>query len=420
MGLSLGEILFAYAHLEVDIDETVFYDNETRKFIVAMKKQAYESMIGLGSWGEVSVKPISKEAFVREYNHLIYARRVNDKTEELKLALLTGDWAVLTAEFPDTIGKAFKVNNTINPSALTLDEDGFYPFFPDWDDGFKGLRDDDFIVFYAPPKHGKSTITAYLAYEAIKNGVPIGFYPTELSLSVTLKYILGFEYGLRGNEALVFFADHHKELTNAIKKYNHLIYFPPTNMFNWSDYEALYESPAKFIFHDNIVRSVSQLGLNEDSSSFAQVSRKLATLQQKYKKATFLVTQEAMREATPKELEANPDKYEIGKGHTYMSRALLQESSLALLVRTRQNSQVRELMVKNDRFRGAGDVNTQIFTEITSRGKIKVTKVKDAMEETIRRIESKMFESKSVTKEEKTGYFTGLAQHINGDIGDEY
>jgi intein/homing endonuclease len=728
VSLSLSEILYGYAYLEIDIDETVFRDNDTRDFIVAMKQSPIESITGIGRWGEISPKAISREAFTREYNHMIYAQRVNDKAENLKLSLLTGDWAYLASEFPETAGKAFKVNNTQNPSNLILDEDGFFSFFEDWDEGFKGLRDDDFIVFYAPPKHGKlcadstpvlttrgwkthgelnigdyvynrlgqptkvlnvfnkgqyadyeveftdgevikvhgnhewtvdvnrhgektlethemakanivqgergkrgsrckyqvdanklidfntvdlpihpyflglwlgdgytskpdivhspndiesinkiislgykithrqihkdtgvlttgfwgdtyqkfksldlahkdgkpkhipemykfsskdqrlellagiidsdghvnqktgrvviantnkaliedirevcttlgfritisevapkisssniqgrqtvyqlsfnpdiiiptaiprkhitkliekrkrgiidirkvnnsekgkciqveggiylvgknlvpthnSTITAYLAYEAVRNGVPIGFYPTELSLSVTLKYILGFEYGVRGNEALVFFNNNPEELKKCIDKYNHLIYLPPSNMFNYTDYEALYESPAKFIFHDNLVRSVSQLGLNEDQTSFAQVSRRLATIQQKYKKCTFLVTQEAMREATPKELETNPTEYEKGKGHTYMSRALLQESSLALLVRTRPGSQVRELVVKNDRFRGSADVNTQIFAEITPRGKIKVTKVKDAMEEAISRAQAKL------------------------------
>ena len=380
MNLSLGEILFAFTHLEVDIDETVFYDNDTRAFIVAMKSQSYESMVGIGRWGEVEVKPISKDFFIREYNHLIYAKKVNDRAEELKLALLTNDWALLASEFPETAGQAFKVNNTINPKDLILEDDGFYLFFDEWNEGFKGLRDDDFIVFFAPPKHGKSTITAYLAYEAVRSGIPIGFYPTELSLSVTLKYICGFEYGLRGNESLQFFARNPDELKKCIAKYNHLIYFPPTNIFSFTDYEALYESDAKFIFHDNFIRSLSQLGLNEDAASASQFSRKLATIQQRHKKCTFLVTQEAMREATPKEVESNPDRLEIGKGYTALSRSLLQECSLSLLVRTRANSQVRELIVKNDRFRGSADVNTQIFAEITNRGKIKITKVKDAME----------------------------------------
>lgn len=729
MGLSLGELLYGFAYLEIDIDETVFRDNETRSFIVAMKEQGPESIVGVNRWGDIEAKAISKEAFIREYNHMLYCERVNQKAEELKLALHMADWSVLANEFPELAGSTFKVNRTINPADLVLDEDGFYPFFEDWDEGFRGLRDDDFIVFFAPPKHGKkcadstpvlttqgwkrhedlqigdyvygrygnpvkvqnifndiedldcdyeveftdgevikvhgnhewtvevnrhgektlethlmakaniiqgvkgkrgsrckyqvdsnklinfpvkdlvihpyllglwlgdgqttspeihhssndlesinkiislgyerthlythrgtgvvkssfwgdtyqkfkslnlahkegrskhipevykfsskdqrlellaglidsdgyvnqktgrvvisnankeliydikeicislgfkvciseaepktsasniqgkqviyqlsfnpdiyiptalprkkitklikkkkrgiidirkcspekgkciqveggiylvgknlvpthnSTITAYLAYEAIKSGIPIGFYPTELSLSVTLKYILGFEYGLRGNESLTFFTKNPDELKKTIDKYNHLIYFPPTNMFNYSDYESLYESPAKFIFHDNLVRSVSQLGLNEDSTSFAMVSRKLATIQQKYKKCTFLVTQETMRDATPKELEANPDKYEYGKGFTYMSKALLQESSLALMVRTRSNSQVRELIVKNDRFRGSADVNTQIFAEITNRGKIKITKVKDAMELALDRAQAKL------------------------------
>lgn len=432
MTLSYGELLYGYAHLGLEIDETAFKDTDTRDFIVAMKSNPIESMTGITRWGEISVTPISKDSFIREYNHMVYTPMVNQKAELLKMSLLLNDWGYLSTEFPELAGQTYKVNNTKNPLDIELDEDTFYPFFDQWDKGYRGLRDDDFIVFFAPPKHAKSTITAYLAYEAIKSGIPIGFYPTELSVSVTLKYIFGFEYGLRGNEALMFFDGYidstghpvpgnKAKLRECMEKYNHLVYLPPSNIFTWNDYEALYESDAKFIFHDNFVRTLSQLGLNEDATSASQLSRKLATIQQKHRKCTFLVTQEAMREASTKELETNPTKLEIGKGYTALSRSLLQECSLALNVRERANSQVKELIIKNDRFRGLSDVNTQIFGEIDNRGKLIVTKVSDSIEKVLGRIEKKMlseeFESKSATKEERTEYFTGLAQHINGDDG---
>lgn len=401
MNLSLSEILYAYAYHNIEIDESTFYDEHTKEFIRAMKRMPYESITGCEMFGEISPQIISKEYFVEQYNTMIYSSIVNEKTAKLQMDLLSHNWLSLSEAFPETQSQAFRVNNIKNPQDLILEDYTFYNFFPEWDKGFRGLRDDDFIVFFAPPKHGKSTITAFLAYKAIKAGIPIGFYPTELTLSVTLKYILGFEYGCRGDESLAFFdgykdengiqiGGHKKEFNELLAQYNHLIYLPPSNRFNYNDYEALYESPAKFIFHDNFVKSAAHLGLEETPTNFSQLSRKLSDIQHKHKKTTFLATQETMREASPKELEGDPDTTEIGKGYTFMSRTLLQESSLALNIKKKSHSQIRKLVVKNDRFRGLSDFNNQMFAEITNRGTLKVTVEQDAMVKNLEMIERNM------------------------------
>lgn len=401
MSLSYGELLYGYVYLDIDIDENVFKDSDTKEFIRSMKRMPKGSLDNCEFFGDIAPRVISKDAFLDNYNNMIYNPLVNERVMELQTALLRHDWNYLADKFPETCSLAYKPNSSKNPKDLILDEYTFFSFFPEWDKGFKGLRNDDFIVFYAPPKHGKSTVTAYLAFKAIESGIPIGFYPTELSISVTLKYILGFALGLRGNEALAYFdgyidqkgqfvEGHKKEFNELIEEYNHLIHLPPTNIFNYNDYESLYLSDAQFIFHDNFVRSLSQLGLNEDASSASQFSRRLSTIQQKYTKCTFLVTQEAMRECTPKEQETNPGVLEVGKGYTAISRSLLQECSLAFNVRAKANSATKELIVKNDRFRGLMDLDTQMFASISNRGKLVVNTISDSMTKSLDRLNASL------------------------------
>lgn len=296
MNLSLGQLLYAYSYHDLDIDERHFYDKDVKEFIRAMKRMPNESIKQCSVFGDISPEIISKEAFVETYNAMVFTPLVNEKCQRLKeLITFKHDWAALAEEFPEAGTQCFRINNIKNPMDLVLDDVTFYSFFPEWDKGFRGLRDDDFIVYFAPPKTGKSTITAYFAYEAIKSGIPIGVYPTELTISTTLKYIFGYEYGLRGDEALVFFdgylnengiieGAHKEEFRELLERYNHLIFMPPTNRFNWNDYEALYESDAKFIFHDNFIKSLSQLGLGEDATSASQFARKLSDTQHKFKK----------------------------------------------------------------------------------------------------------------------------------------
>jgi len=409
MNLSLGQLLYAYSYHDLDIDERHFYDKDVKEFIRAMKRMPNESIKQCSVFGDISPEIISKEAFVETYNAMVFTPLVNEKCQRLKeLITFQHDWAALAEEFPEAGTQCFRINNIKNPMDLVLEDVTFYSFFPEWDKGFRGLRDDDFIVYFAPPKTGKSTITAYFAYEAIKAGIPIGVYPTELTITTTLKYIFGYEFGLRGDEALAFFdgfisengiveGSHKEEFKELLEKYNHLIFMPPTNRFNWNDYEALYESDAKFIFHDNFIKSLSQLGLGEDATSASQFARKLSDTQHKFQKTTFLVTQEAMREATPKELETAPTITEYGKGHTFLTRSLLQESSLALHIKRRPNTQIRDLIVKNDRFRGLNDGTSTMFAEVTNRGKIRVTMAKDSVKESLMRAERKLFESASIT-----------------------
>lgn len=655
MSLSYGELLYGYVYLDIDIDENVFKDSDTKEFIRSMKRMPKGSLDNCEFFGDIAPRVISKDAFLDNYNNMIYNPLVNERVMELQTALLRHDWNCLTDKFPETCSLAYKPNSSKNPKDLILDEYTFFSFFPEWDKGFKGLRNDDFIVFYAPPKQGKkcadstpvlttqgwkrhedlqigdyvygrygkpvkvlnifndiedldcdyeveftdgevikvhgdhewtvlvdrhvektletnqmfnshflygirgkrgsrckyqvdantliefptqklpihpyllglwlgdgytakpdiahsskdiesiekvirldyerthlnihpstgvctsgfwgdtyqnfksldlghkkgrskyipdvykfsdksqrlellagiidsdgcvsqktgrvvisntnreliydikelcvslgfrvcisevepkisssgitgrqsvyqlsfnpdvyiptalprkkitkliqrkkkrgiidirkctpergkciqveggiylvgkslipthnSTVTAYLAFKAIESGIPIGFYPTELSISVTLKYILGFALGLRGNEALAYFdgyidqngqfvEGHKKEFNELIEEYNHLIHLPPTNIFNYNDYESLYLSDAQFIFHDNFVRSLSQLGLNEDASSASQFSRRLSTIQQKYTKCFGRGTKIRLADGSIKPVEA--------------------------------------------------------------------------------------------------------------------
>lgn len=392
MSLSLGELLYLHCYQDIDIDPMIFRDKDTREFLIALQKMPIESVRGLDRWGEVSPIPISKEAGMDAINNDIFTPLVNERMEFLRHKLLTHDWSSLAEAFPEIDNKHFKSYNIKNPMDLVLEDIDYFPFFPEWDgengNAMRGLRDDDLIVIFAMSKMGKSTICAYLAYKAIEQGLPIGFYPTELTIPVTLKYILGYEYGLRGNESLMFFSQNPDKFKELIEKYNHLIFVPPTNIFNWSDYTALYESPAKVIFHDNFVRSLAHLGMNEDAASANQLSRKVSTLQQKYQKATFIVTQEATDKASPKQLEANPDIKEIGAGHTAIGRGLQQECSLLLNIQNRANNSIgKKIVISHDRFRGVSDIDSQISLEITKRGTLHVEVLHDNMTAQIKKAE---------------------------------
>ena len=606
MNLSLGQLLYAYSYHDLDIDERHFYDKDVKEFIRAMKRMPNESIKQCSVFGDISPEIISKEAFVETYNAMVFTPLVNEKCQRLKeLITFQHDWAALAEEFPEAGTQCFRINNIKNPMDLVLEDVTFYSFFPEWDKGFRGLRDDDFIVYFAPPKcisgsayipystyhndrrinhrggtlrdlyhiynnidrpgrgnysrrnqadykyttlssnkdgllyhnnilnvtysgmkevyeiqtvsgntlrateehliltdlkndiysplkdlgigsiiysksknqgkssnksrvnrreilvknyptnstkavnghtykrllysnfifeawlnklspqeyqtrlnsneldgllfidtsrlcvhhkdrnplnddlenlqvmtksghkklhyeevglranyylvedkiiskrfigledtydismdgednnfladnilvHncGKSTITAYFAYEAIKAGIPIGVYPTELTISTTLKYIFGYEYGLRGDEALVFFdgylnengiieGAHKEEFRELLERYNHLIFMPPTNRFNWNDYEALYESDAKFIFHDNFIKSLSQLGLGEDATSASQFARKLSDTQHKFQKCFAKDTPVLMADGSAKAIQ------DIHKGDLVMGK----------------------------------------------------------------------------------------------------
>jgi len=400
MTLTYSEILFASAYLDIDINPDMFYDKELQKFVKLLKEKGSEYLQNMDSFSGVSPTPITREKFIDLYNSMIYTKAVNEKTELLQGSLMLQDWTVLNEQFPELAPSTLNSAVLKTGAEINLENSEFIPFYDQWDTVYKGLLPEDFIVVYGMSKMGKSNLTANIAYQAIKNGFTVGFYPTELSISVTLKYILGFELGLKGNEALEFFNRHPQELTRLRKLYGHRIIFPSTHIFSWKEYEALYQDKrVQVVFQDNFVRCIAQLGLSEDASSASQLARKFSTMQQKYRKPTFIVTQETTRPASPKELEDVPDVFEIGLGHTFMTKSMHQEASLGINIVKRRGTQIREVRTVSDRFRGVTDSDTIMSIEIDKQCNLKTDCVKSSYQKSVDRAERAYLKS-NVNKEE--------------------
>jgi hypothetical protein len=388
MALTYGELLFGVAYLDIDINPEMFYDKELQKFVKLLKEKGSEYLQNMDNFSGISPTPITKEKFIDLYNSQIFTKAVNDRVELLQGSLMLQDWTVLNEEFPKLASDTLNSANLKTGAEISLDDSEFIAFYDQWDTCYRGLLAEDFIIVYGMSKMGKSNLTANIAYQAIKAGYTVGFYPTELSISVTLKYILGFELGLKGNEALEFFNRHPQELGRLRKKYGNNIIFPSTHIFNWKEYEALYQDKrVQIVFQDNFVRCIAQLGLSEDASSASQLARKFSTMQQKYRKPTFIVTQETTRPATPKELEDNPGVYEIGLGHTFMTKSMHQEASLGLNIVKRPGTQIREIRTVSDRFRGVTDADTMMSIEVDKQCNLKTDCVKSSYQKNVDRVE---------------------------------
>lgn len=399
--LSYSEILFAVAYLDIEIDPEVFYEEDLKKFVKLLLEKGPEYLQNMDSFSGVSPTPITREKFIDLYNTMIYTKAVNNKIETIQSALMLQDWQTLSDQFPEFSGSTMNSAVLKTGAEIELEESEFIPFYDEWDKVYRGLLPEDYFVIYALPKRGKSSLVANIAYQAIKHGFSIGFYPTELSISVTLKYILGFELGLKGNEALEFFNMYPKELTRLRNKYGSQIIFPSTHIFNWKEYEALYQDKrVQIVFQDNFVRCIAQLGLNEDASSAAKLARQFSTMQQRYRKPTFMVTQETARPATPKELEDNPGVYEVGLGTTFMTKSMHQEASLGLNIVLRPGTQIREVRTVVDRFRGVTDADTVMSIEIDKRCNLKTECIRSSYQKNLDRIEKVYKNSASFKGEE--------------------
>ncbi len=116
-------------------------------------------------------------------------------------------------------------------------------------------------------------------------------------------------------------------------------------------------------------------------------------MQQKYTKPTFMVTQETTRPAQPKELEENPDVFDIGLGHTFMSKSMHQEASLGLNIRKRAGTQIREIRTISDRFRGVTDSDTNMVIEIDKQCNLKTDCIKSSYQKNVERVEKSFLHS---------------------------
>jgi hypothetical protein len=552
MNIDYSELLFVAQYYNIELNPEAFYDKSQAKFVKLLNSKEKNVLQELETFGDISPKPISIEAFNSKYNHMLFTKAVNDKVEKLQGALMMQEWDTLTTEFPDLAGVARSDSKLVTADEISIETSSFTPFYPEWDLVYRGLLPEDFIVIFGINKRGKlladgtpiltpqgwtthgelkvgdyvygldgkaikilnimnraeanmrvemsngeiiychedhewtiknhhgaiktwetskikkylettresiylpqadyiqserkelpldpyfldktkqvtiksviydnqgymghcievdspdglyrvgrtlvpthnSTFTANIAYQAIKHGHTIGFYPTELSISVTLKYILGFEFGLKGNEALEFFNKYPQEFDKLRKKYGKQIIFPPTHIFSWEHYEALYkDSRVQIVFQDNFVRCIAQLGLSEDAVSASQLARKFSTVQQRYRKSTFMVTQETVRPATPKELEDNPGVYEVGQGYTFMTKSMMQETSLGINIVLKSGTTIREIRTTADRFRGSGDGNTIMSIELDSQSNMRTDMVKSSIDKAIQRAEKMLKKS---------------------------
>ncbi len=377
--LSYGQILYAYTNLGIRYEKEVFTNEDTRKFYESLLNSNLEKGVNILSWNGIYPVPITPQEYENQVLSDLYTKKINNFTLNLQKQLIYGDWKALKESFPDS-PTVNTEDGLVNFEDLNIQPISYKPFFPEWDKVFKGLLDEDFIIIFAMPKMGKSTLLSYLAYEAIKNGHTIGFYATELSREYTTQYILGWEYGAIGSDALELFNKVPQALTNLMQKYAGKIKYPLSDTFIWSEYEKLYtDKDVEMIFHDNFITSHGNLpSVGKDDSSYEEFSKKLGATFRKYKKPTFMVTQEGERDATEKEKEKNPDRKQVGRGTTFRTRSLGQEATLMLNI-VPSTTVDNKLVIVHDRFRSLNNLISSNSISISQRtGKLETTVIKDS------------------------------------------
>jgi hypothetical protein len=395
MSVTYSEILYSYTRHGIDIREEWFKDDKDMvAFIKSLKSVPKEELADIMSWNGIDISIISRASFQNKLFTSLFTEKVNDLSFKQQIALKTGDWRYLQDLFPEVTGLP-RSDRLMTANEFPDDTNLYKPFFPEWDSIFYGLLPGDLIYIYSTPKMGKSVTAAYLAYKALANGYKVGFYNTELDTQTTQKAILGFNKGLKYNEALVFFQKHPKEYALLKDTFGLNLLMPPNLIFEWDLLEEMFKR-CDLVILDNQVSALATLGIEESPQTMGDITRKLSTMQKKYGKPFIIVTQEAARQATPKELEVEPNILEYGTGSTRSSRACLQECSLALrIVKQNSHSLVRRLQVVMDRYRSKLDSMSSYEITINNRGEMLVEVMRDAIELALQRAEKEMMKTEA-------------------------
>lgn len=364
-----GELLWGRSRLGFDLNPDWFKDSEEKKFVKSLMAETPETLQELDSFLGIVPQVISKEAFRQNLNYAICAPRINELTFSLQAALACGDYDTIFEHLPELsdVPRSSKLRRLADIEEKSF---SYQPFFPEWDRVFRGLLAEDLIVIFAVQKTGKSCTSAYLAYKALEKGYTVGYYPTELTIDMTVKYILGCALGLKGNEALIYFERNPEDFKELKQKYGQQLILPERHIFNWGEYEELYKY-SDIVFMDNIISSLTQIGMEENENGVTNFTRKLSNLQKKFSKPSFIVTQEGVRLPSAKELEANPEMEKPGNNETRLSKAPSQEASLLLQIVKDGGGVSRKIIPRSDRFRGTDNLNSKFSVELDNKGRFK-------------------------------------------------
>jgi hypothetical protein len=391
----MSDLLYGYTRLKIDLKPEWFThsDKQLKGFVDNLIKVPREEIKDINSWCGVDIHtPISKIAFENKLYTSLFTEKVNIQNLQNSAALLQGDWAFLQEQFPDLAGLPRETK--LKTADQFDDEESTYKsFFPEWDKVFYGLLPGDLIYLFSLPKFGKSSVAAHWAYMGLANGYKVGFYNTELDSKTTQKAIFGYNKSLKYNEAMVFFQKHPHEYKLIKEKFGKNLVMPPNLVFEWAVLEDMYKAGCDLVIVDNQVSCLASLGIEESPQSMGELTRKFSTMQKKYNIPTIIVTQEAAREASAKELETDPNRLEYGKGTTRSSRAPIQEASLALrMVKQNSHSLVRNINVVADRYRSKLDPMSSYEIVLNSRSEMQVEIMRDSIDLAIARAEKQMAE----------------------------
>lgn len=354
--ITIGNLFYIYKHHKIKVDPTFFSDDPIKKpFLESLYKKSPED---LATWTEINgayEEPIDPELFREKFLDITLRKAVNDFQFKNLADLNAGKYDALLERFPEIKSK-LDHTGAVKKTMVPMDEietvdSLFDPLFPQWDTVFKGISKEDFIVLIGVGGIGKSTVCKYIVSQAMLNGWSFAFIGAEEDPSYIKKSILGFYKKLTPDQANVYFALNRTEFNNFQKQYSKQLFINNSFELSWNSVEEAFNSPADMVIVDNMQRFLSSMGLEENQTNVAAVSRRLSSMVLKYRKPCILVAQESERPPTPKELEMYPTVTKIGTGSARFSQALRQDASLLLRIYTGIGQTTKKILVDKCRFR---------------------------------------------------------------------
>lgn len=385
MQISLGKILYSYSKLSLKFPETLFKDEQVRKFVQDLNTMTDDTLSSIDIWNGVSPEFCTEEGITNEVYSCYYINKINEQHRELLNYKINRNWSSLASHFKDEGIKSGN-NKISNAAELEVKPVLFANFFPEWDAVFRGITPEDYIILYALTKHGKSTVASYIAGQAIKAGRKVAFFPTELTTSKAITSIFGLMMEpspLRPDESSVFFQKYPEKLKEMKEKYGQNLLMPVSNVFDWESYEELYKQKPDLVVLDQMSIAMSNMGLDDTNAQEAGAfSKKLLNTKLKHMIPTLVVMQEGMRPPTKEDRQKYgelADHMDFGTGKPRGTNAPPQDATLALLIYKDKNTQERRIKVKYDRERNltSGEIGYEILLDNRSRMHAELTRINE-------------------------------------------
>lgn len=376
--ISLGKLLYAYFILGIKFPENLFLDQKIKDFVQALYLIDAKKIGNVDVWNGIQVQPCTEYGIKNEVYSTYFRYAINRLQVELIKHLERADWYELVKYFPEVAGSVNLSTKITKASELEIKIPEFKSFFPEWDQAFYGLMPEDFIVLYSLAKRGKSSVSSYIAAQALKQGKTVAFYPTELTVDKAICSIYGFTLSptpLRPDESIHYFKKNPKKLKEIHEQLGNRLIIPESNIFDWASYEEMYKQKPDFVILDQMSVAMSALGMQDtDAKNAGTFSKQLLTMKLKYMIPTLIVMQEGYRPPTAEERKKylKADRMEFGTGNPRGTMSPRQDATLVLNLVHDPDSKERSLIVKDDRERNltSGEVNVEILLD--NRGRFRV------------------------------------------------